>query len=1191
MVLNLALVISGDAAGGKQAAREMRTEVQGLGTDAAATSRAMQAANDQATASARRAIDALTAQTAAERNLRSVIDQRLGISGNVSRIGDPFAQAAGRGADVAAYGQELDRLRARYNPLFAAIQQYRTFQAEIRADYARGVISSEEYAAALSRERQATLANITVLKARQATLAGSGVASSGAVRAAGFSAGQQVQDIGVMAAMGMPISSIAFGQGPQLATAIQQGGGWAVLKEGMMSLVQPSMLITIGLTAAAAAAIKFSTTVLDGGKGVEEVLERHKQLVDQIAAAYPHAAAAAKEYQNYAERLPQTEVAAGIVEDIKTLTAQYAASRQSLIDSLSVAAADAEDFGAENAKKFGVLSDRLQSGAASAYNLRDEISKIEIDPNLSKVAKELVTTLADGARELARIQGGIDASEAAYQTFRGGPLGARNDAAAALQKYNADRVAALRELQQDRDVKFDRLYAVSPVDQAKAARKAEEANRKSGESPEVQKYREDTAAALAYAQAQKVLDDAQKARARSLDQTMASARLDLTLIDQTTAATEAARMQFQLESQIREEAARNNTQVDQAELDRVERLSAAYGELVAAKQAADFIKGQIDSLTNLRLETLLVGQNETVRARAKAELEAELQIRKLGIDVYGERAEIMRRSAERSADLTAELRKQADAWATISDAAGDGIDRLVDSAANGFKDIDDALEEIGRDLLKTSLQMAVGNPLKNWLTGSDLPELGDVKNMGGFLGRLFGRSPTDPAAAVSSALAGQSAAMMNVQAAVVNINGAGLGGGLGDNVSRLLGGANDNYAPGAVTRAPLADIGETAFKAAGVTKTGIPLSQIGAQGLVAKVNSAYADRFQGLLNDLSAAGYPIKSLGEGGYSYRNVAGSSNLSNHAFGNAIDINPRQNPWAVGAKGNFGQYGIDPDALARKNGLFWGGNWNKSDAMHFQVDKTAQSLDKLATSSTNVSDSLTNGLGKLGQSLGGGGPAASLAQLGSPDFKANTTLSAILGDNRPGAGQAAGNGWFGGIFDFIPKLLEGILGFIPKLLQGLFSFIPNMLGGIFSFDGGGYTGAGPRDKPAGVVHKGEIVWSQDDIRNAGGEHVVEAMRLGRRGYASGGVVEGGYPMSARGAASGSAGYVSAQSEAPQINIYPQAGVETKTRKRKGPRGGDVTDIIASAVKQSVADGDLDSTLGGRFGIQPVRARRGTL
>lgn len=56
---------------------------------------------------------------------------------------------------------------------------------------------------------------------------------------------------------------------------------------------------------------------------------------------------------------------------------------------------------------------------------------------------------------------------------------------------------------------------------------------------------------------------------------------------------------------------------------------------------------------------------------------------------------------------------------------------------------------------------------------------------------------------------------------------------------------------------------------------------------------------------------------------------------------------------------------------------------------------------------------------------------------------------------------------------------------------------------FSEGGYTGPGGVNQPAGVAHKGEVVWSQKDVARAGGVATVEAMRRGMPGYAQGGVV----------------------------------------------------------------------------------------
>lgn len=60
------------------------------------------------------------------------------------------------------------------------------------------------------------------------------------------------------------------------------------------------------------------------------------------------------------------------------------------------------------------------------------------------------------------------------------------------------------------------------------------------------------------------------------------------------------------------------------------------------------------------------------------------------------------------------------------------------------------------------------------------------------------------------------------------------------------------------------------------------------------------------------------------------------------------------------------------------------------------------------------------------------------------------------------------------------------------------------IAGFSDGGYTGNGLKHTPAGIVHKGEVVWSQEDIKRWGGVSVVENMRQSNpNGYANGGYV----------------------------------------------------------------------------------------
>jgi hypothetical protein len=56
---------------------------------------------------------------------------------------------------------------------------------------------------------------------------------------------------------------------------------------------------------------------------------------------------------------------------------------------------------------------------------------------------------------------------------------------------------------------------------------------------------------------------------------------------------------------------------------------------------------------------------------------------------------------------------------------------------------------------------------------------------------------------------------------------------------------------------------------------------------------------------------------------------------------------------------------------------------------------------------------------------------------------------------------------------------------------------------FAEGGYTGDGAKMQPAGIVHAGEVVWSQKDVAKVGGPLAANAMRPTFRGYQDGGVV----------------------------------------------------------------------------------------
>ena len=131
-------------------------------------------------------------------------------------------------------------------------------------------------------------------------------------------------------------------------------------------------------------------------------------------------------------------------------------------------------------------------------------------------------------------------------------------------------------------------------------------------------------------------------------------------------------------------------------------------------------------------------------------------------------------------------------------------------------------------------------------------------------------------------------------------------------------------------------------------------------------------------------------------------------------------------------------------------------------------------------------------------------------------------------------------------------------------------NMRGG---YSTGGYTGDGGVHQPAGVVHKGEVVWSQRDVARAGGVEVVEAMRKGLKGYDSGGAVA--TPVGS-GMAAG----------AINVRVMNAPAGTTATASRNGSGGLDI-DVLLGQVDQFIGGriaggtGSSYSAIKGRFGL----------
>lgn len=84
---------------------------------------------------------------------------------------------------------------------------------------------------------------------------------------------------------------------------------------------------------------------------------------------------------------------------------------------------------------------------------------------------------------------------------------------------------------------------------------------------------------------------------------------------------------------------------------------------------------------------------------------------------------------------------------------------------------------------------------------------------------------------------------------------------------------------------------------------------------------------------------------------------------------------------------------------------------------------------------------------------------------------------------------------------NMLQGMSGQKQKS-GGWMSSLLKFGRGLFGFSDGGYTGDGGKMEPAGVVHRGEYVFSQEAVRRIGAAR-LDAMHNNLKGYSAGGLV----------------------------------------------------------------------------------------
>ena len=504
----------------------------------------------------------------------------------------------------------------------------------------------------------------------------------------------------------------------------------------------------------------------------------------------------------------------------------------------------------------------------------------------------------------------------------------------------------------------------------------------------------------------------------------------------------------------------------------------------------DYLRGAAERVQQARLELALVGQTAAVRARVLALVQAERDIRAQGLT--GAAAEEVRTSALELVDLNRQIEAQADAWERVQGAGEAAIDAVLDKLKGG--DVKGAFAGLLDELNKGFFDLAVRNPLKNMLLGTNLGTLDDIGGLAGIWGRLTGRTPLDQDAVIGAAT--QPVQAMQIAAAQVTINAASLG--LGDGAAGLLAGlpgatglpgvANVNAAPLTTGRGVAGEIWNF-FAAKGLAPHQIA-AIVGHAGAESGFNPAIAGdngnaiglwqhngpRMRGLLDAIGGRGNLGNVTAQAEYVWREFMGAENGAYRRLMAAPDL--RAATWAM--------QGFERPSGYNQNVMGSGMHWEKRLAGAEQALATfGSAAQAAATPVGQMGQSAQNATGQMGDLASGMGQFGGALQ---------QILGAALSGNKGGA--------LGGLVN---------LG-LGLLTKGMNAAAPG-------FARGGPTGGTDPSRVAGVVHEQEYVFSAASVRRIGARNLDALHRGSLRGFASGGFVGPG-PMTGSAAGGPAAG-----------------------------------------------------------------------
>jgi uncharacterized protein (UPF0147 family) len=504
---------------------------------------------------------------------------------------------------LAQQGVELEKLRMRYNPVFAAVRQYQESVVGIQQAHRLGAISAEEMTTAIQRERKATLDSIAAIKQRNSAVSSMRQSSGpGSFQTANIAA--QFQDIAVTSAMGMSPIQIALQQGTQLSAVFNEmGKGRDVIRgigAAFASIISPVSLVTIGVIAAGAALAQY---IISGSKtkDLTAVFQEHAESIATVKAAYG-------DFGTFIQSFKTDDAAAQIRSLKDQLTEFYSVTGDeaqrvasygpALLTGLAPLFKDAPAAAKSMQSAFADLNASIRQGRPDLLSFRETMSQIANDQSVPQAIREeakAISQLDDASLKAARAIPGVNAALSLLGDIASEQVGKINAVKKALEELASIAVPALSDSERAYKAYSDaikndgsienRIKAADALQKAlgriQAGRMPVPGEKPNRESIAPEKTRTSRAERQAERDANAYRDLVKSAQDR-IDQL----KLEEQLVGKTGVAAEAMRMKLEL-LQRAQDKGRTVTEAQRAEIDK---LATAYGnaaQKVSAMQMAE----------------------------------------------------------------------------------------------------------------------------------------------------------------------------------------------------------------------------------------------------------------------------------------------------------------------------------------------------------------------------------------------------------------------------------------------------------------------------------------------------------------------------------------------------------------------------------------------------------------------------